>query len=697
MDKTKKKRVKRYISWICLAVLVIALTAMPLLASTSEETDGPTASILSGSVQTGSIETALHGGGTLDAESAVEVTLPYGVQITEFLVANGDLVSQGDALATVDRVTVMSAITQVQEALETLTEEMSDATDEAVSSTVTTLTGGRVKVIYAQAGESVEDVMLRDGALAVLSLDGLMAVQIQRYTSLSAGDSVCVTLEDDTEVTGRVESNLDGVLTVTIEDEGYAVGEKAKVTTEDGSRIGSGTLYIHNAWKATAYAGTISKVNVSEESTVSAGATLFTLTDTEYAAQFSALAAQRQEYEALMFQLFQLYQQETVYAPCDGMVSGVDEDSALLLSDSGQGWFLSLLTNAPDGNDEAVYSHYVGMVTGLDSGTWELVLNPEQFTVADYLDLSGVSTDAATMTENASYVPLAPVYEYTDGAWTQVEADAIAVGDVLLFACSESGDGFVWIIRISSEEETPTDPGTEETQPGTETDPTDPTESEGDGQTTGGTEDNRGGQSGVSGGSYSFSGSATQEEEDSLYSLDGNTLLSVTPQGVMTMTISVDESDINKLSLGQSVEIYVEALKNQTFTAYVSEIGISGTSSGGSSKFSVVLTMDKAEDMLPGMSATASLSLSVTEDVLTIPVAALVEDGAETIVYTGYDESTGTLTDPVSVTLGVSDGENAEILSGLSQGDTYYYAYYDTLEISNEVEAASSSFSFSFG
>lgn len=30
----------------------------------------------------------------------------------------------------------------------------------------------------------------------------------------------------------------------------------------------------------------------------------------------------------------------------------------------------------------------------------------------------------------------------------------------------------------------------------------------------------------------------------------------------------------------------------------------------------------------------------------------------------------------------VYDGETVEILEGLAQGQTYYYAYYDTLEIS---------------
>ena len=107
-----------------------------------------------------------------------------------------------------------------------------------------------------------------------------MAVQIACSTDLSGGDSVCITLADGTEVTGKVESNLEGVLIVTVVDEGYAVGETVSISTTDGARIGSGALYIHSQWNVVAYSGRISRVRVSEGDVVKAGKTLFDLKDT---------------------------------------------------------------------------------------------------------------------------------------------------------------------------------------------------------------------------------------------------------------------------------------------------------------------------------------------------------------------------------------------------------------------------------
>ena len=74
---------------------------------------------------------------------------------------------------------------------------------------------------------------------------------------------------------------------------------------------------------------------------------------------------------------------------------------------------------------------------------------------------------------------------------------------------------------------------------------------------------------------------------------------------------------------------------------------------------------------------TAILTVGVTENVLTIPAAALNQRGSRSFVYTGYDPESRTLLNSVDVTVGVSDGQTAEILSGLNEGDTVWYAYYE--------------------
>lgn len=753
MDQAKKRQIKKYASWIALVALVGLLTAMPMLAHSEPVVDGPKATILNGTVENGTINTVLKGGGVIAASDRTRINLPSGVKIKEFLVHNGDTVPEGTPLAVVDRVSVMSAITSVQETMDHLLEQMNELEDEEGPDEVRALAGGRVKQVFASEGERVQDVMLRDGALAVLSLDGLMAVRLEVRSTLTTGESVSVLLSDGTEISGRVESNLNGIVTVTVEDQNYSVGENVTVFDRDGNMLGAGMLYVHNAWHAITYTGVVERVRVEPEESVDEEELLFSLTDTSYAASRETLAAQHREYEDLMFRLFQMYQSETIDAPCDGMITGIDEDSIHLLRNENEDLTLDLLINAPNGDDQSFYLNFAAMVTGVDSGNWNLAMNLTPLSIPDYRDLSGISLDPKDMTQPVLFIPTIPVYQMREGQWEQIEPATVATGDFLLVAMDTNGK-FVWIIRITEEnmvpqepEDTqPTVPPTEPALPDVPTDPiippvteppvitppvTEPTAPNDPGEPTlptGPSDPSMptepstdpttpsipgfpsnpsipgfqypdftlpGGYSDYFGsyGSYgSMGGTTSQEPEFQLHDLEGSTLMTLTGQETVTLRITLDEQDISRIHLGQDAIVLIEAIPDREFQATVTEIGSKGTNNGGSSKFTAELTFEKTAEMLPGMSATATISLSVTEEYPVIPLAALVEKGANTVIYTGYDAENEILTNPVEITVGASDGELVQILSGMKAGDSYWYAYYDTLKLSNEVTTQRSPF-----
>ena len=236
-----------------------------------------------------------------------------------------------------------------------------------------------------------------------------------------------------------------------------------------------------------------------------------------------------------------------------------------------------------------------------------------------------------------------------------MEGSTIGSGDILLFAADSEGS-LVWMVLIrkgTPQQETPGGSGMSGSFP----------------------------SGGMTGG-FPSGGVTVQEPEFEPYSLELTQIAAVTPQDTMTLEITVDELDIRRLEVGMTAQVKIGALGGGKYTATITAIGNTGESNGGSSKYTLELTLDRGADMLAGMNATAVIVLASAEDVLTIPAEALVEQGNETVVYTGYDEETGTLLDPVAVKTGCSDGENVEILEGLEPGRTCYYAYYDTLEIS---------------
>ena len=802
MDKTKKKSVKRYILWGVLALAVLWLALMPLMARQQQTEDGPQASILSANATVSSIQSAIHGGGTLEAGEPEDITIPKDVKITEFLVKNGDMVSEGDALAAVDKVSVMTAITEIRDSMSTVEKQMESYSNEKAATEVSAAAGGRVKLVYAREGDRVESVMLEHGALAVLSLDSKLCVRLTAGSDLATGDTVTVTLADGKKVTGRVESNLSGELVVTIADKGYAAGQTVSV-----AGVGTGELEIHSPWNATAFAGTVSTVYAQPEQTLNSGAALFTLKDTDYTAQREILAKTHREYEELLQKLFKMYETGVISAPCDGMVSGIDKDSTHLLAaqaeeiaaqplTAGEGEFRLVLLSGDvictvnddcplengdpnhnpacphacnkSDNCPATTAHFDGcphkctMQVGCEA-KYHQEGCPEQCTGNNSCQVTEPSKhldycprrctnakgcqaihhkdgcpEKCTKNENCqasidNHLPSCPKYCSCSETCTAIEhrdgCPKIVVkeyrGVVGIVTRVEPTGNVIYLAVNSADFGTVTytnkwDFGTLNVHNPSGAVPSDTPYTVGDASAytqgdvvviayaddgtyqivkTGNKAAVSGGGmgnldlSGLMGGMPSFSfnfsmpsmGGGTSSQTQ-LYDLNGDTLMTVTPQDTMTLTVSVDESDISSVKTGMTAEITVNALPDEVFEGEITKVAMSGSGNGGSSKFAVEITLPRQSDMLSGMSASAVISLYEKMDVLTLPAAALSEDGAKTIVYTALDQKTGEPANPVEVTTGISDGETVEILSGLQSGDSVYYYYYDTLEESDAVE-----------
>ena len=814
MDKTKKKNVRRYILWGVLAVVVAGLAMLPALARQQDAQDGPVASVLEAMVKEGSVQATVRGGGTLEAGDGEDIELPPEVKITEFLVKNGQEVKKGDPVAKIDKVSALTAVTEIRTSMAAVEKQMETYSDEKSASTVTAPAGGRVKAIYANPGDSVSAVLVEHGALALLSLDGRMCVTLTVSSQLIPGDSIHVTLDSGKTVTGRVESNLNGELTVTIADNGYAVGDT--VTLEG---LGSGSLEIHNPWLATAFNGTVSQVNIRLEQTVSSGGSLFTLKDTHYTAQRELLAETHREYEELLQKLLTWQDTGVITAPCDGLVSGIDTDSTHLLATEDEELTASLL-NADGGDFRLVLLSQVTQtctgddkcpLKGTDSGhqagcprackhaTSEGVCtasehfadcimacthaeNPEDCpaTGAHHTDcikacietnqegkcpatkyhydgciekctesaVSGecpahihkkgciescISADTAgkctaghhkadcieSCIVSKSADDPCPATKHKDGCYFQ---NATYTGQVFKVVSVGSGvlvgywDSTVYdVVKTASGwarkdgqpfstnncVQADTIPASGSYQAG-DTLLSVTVTKDGESHSLGLVKISSGSQmpgfdlSGLMGmmGGYSMggyggtgSGSSTQ-----LYSLDGDVLLTVTPLDTMTVTIAVDEKDIASVKTGMTAQLTMNALPDETFEGQVTRVAQTGSGNGGSSKFDVEITLSRESDMLPGMSTTAQLTLYEKMDVLTLPVAALRDEGGKTLVYTGKDKKTGEPANPVEVTTGLSDGENVEILSGIDSGTTVYYSYYDTVTESDAVETERSMF-----
>ncbi|MCD8232483.1 MAG: HlyD family efflux transporter periplasmic adaptor subunit, partial [Clostridiales bacterium] len=807
----KKEGKHSHYLWILALVVIVALVVLVKLftrqtGNSGSETETTT---YTETAEKGDITTVLPGTGTLEDEEAEELSLPDEVEVTEWYVSDGDTVEEGDTLAAVDQVSVMTAIASVQENITSLDEALEDCEDDAVSETITAAADGRVIKIYASEDTAVVDTMYENEALMLLSLDGYMAVSLETDAEISTGDSVDVTLSDGTIVSGKVESLTNKTVVVVISDNGPELGDTVSVTTEDGESVGEGTLYIHSELKVTGYTGTVSSVSVSEGSKVSSGDTLLKLTDTDYSDEYETLLEQRSELEGQMETLFKLYEDGYIYASCDGVISGLeksgtsdnssasdgeeasdddttaddssaDEDSSET-SDTGStdsasetgmsdtstysvstlsytgGSAVYLTSTADDANstsgdgsstsDDADSTSGDGSSTSDDanntlgdgsstadsesgdtsgnesgstsegsSGSSDSDTTAAATTIVKIGVVQSISGNSVTVSllsggSGSETVTLSTLGVYKDGSYSASgSVGSIAVGDVLILTCEDGTvSSAICISTSGTSDDSGSFSGTMDSQTGSseladgQTDSFEITDGSSDlssleGQLSAGTDSSMSidtssitASMDTATAAESAAAESLEEEVASTYGVDETTLLAITPQDTMTLEITVDEMDILDVEAGQEATITLDAFPGQSFTGTVTSINKSGSNSGGSSKYTAVLTMDREDDMLAGMNASAKIILGTTEDVLVVPETALVEEDETTYVYTSYDEDTDTLGGKVEVSVGISDGTYAEITSGLEEGDTYCYSVLDVVNYSSSYSSSGNS------
>ena len=330
LGQNKKRKKRRIILTVVSIVLVLAIgltVAVSLLQKkVRDEFASGKGEVKSYAVTTGSISTVVSGSGSLTDEDLETVTVPTGVEITAVKVRNNQTVAKGDILATVEMASVISAMADLQADIEALDKKISNAEDDAADTRIVAGVSGRVKAVFGEKGADVADVMYANSALALVSLDGYMAVDIET-DALTVGQKVTVVQSNEKKFTGTVESVVGAAATVLVTDNGTTYDDTVTVQDSEGASVGTGKLYIHSALRVTGFAGTISAVSVSENQKVSDSTKLFTLKDTDYSANYNSLLRQRAQLEETLLELLTIQRDGAVLAASDGSVYSVDYNS----------------------------------------------------------------------------------------------------------------------------------------------------------------------------------------------------------------------------------------------------------------------------------------------------------------------------------------------------------------------------------
>lgn len=149
--------------------------------------------------------------------------------------------------------------------------------------------------------------------------------------------------------------------------------------------------------------------------------------------------------------------------------------------------------------------------------------------------------------------------------------------------------------------------------------------------------------------------------------------------------LSLNEVDASKVSLGEKATLTFDAIPDLTLTGTVAQISPVGTVTQGVVSYDVKIGFDSQDSRIKsGMTANASIQTAVHQNVLIVPQSAVKTQGGASYVQAFTPPLVATSTTPatpsaqgvvttqtpvhVSVQTGISDTNNIEVTSGLTEG-----------------------------
>jgi HlyD family secretion protein len=148
----------------------------------------------------------------------------------------------------------------------------------------------------------------------------------------------------------------------------------------------------------------------------------------------------------------------------------------------------------------------------------------------------------------------------------------------------------------------------------------------------------------------------------------GTTIASVADMGEMIFEGKVDESEVGKIRTGMDLILTIGAIENETYDATLEYISPKGVEEKGAIQFEIKanVKLKRSRFLRAGYSANADIVLDRRDKVLAVNESLLQFEGDKPFVEV---QKAPQQFDKRPIQIGLSDGINIEIVSGLTESD----------------------------
>jgi len=150
---------------------------------------------------------------------------------------------------------------------------------------------------------------------------------------------------------------------------------------------------------------------------------------------------------------------------------------------------------------------------------------------------------------------------------------------------------------------------------------------------------------------------------------------------------AIDELDINSVAIGQSANINIDAVPDTTFDGTVTGISKLGDPQNGVTTFNITLSISNPSNIMDNMSASVDVKSASKQGVLLVPIEALQTSGKNRYITVITQSNGNVKTSRVKVTVGLLNDSDAEITTGLAEGDSVVLSSVTSTSKSNNLRS----------
>jgi RND family efflux transporter MFP subunit len=174
-------------------------------------------------------------------------------------------------------------------------------------------------------------------------------------------------------------------------------------------------------------------------------------------------------------------------------------------------------------------------------------------------------------------------------------------------------------------------------------------------------------------------------DEGEVAPMGGGPLLTIVTTDMLEFTATVSELDVNRITVGDPVDVTVDGLPGTEILGTVAEILPAGDVA--SRNFTIKITIPAGQGVKPGMFARGQVAVDAALSTVILPDETLLEESGEWMVYV----IEGGIARRQSVTLGLEGVGVVQVTGGVSAGDQVVYRGKESLSDGTRVEVSETS------